>query len=113
MSEDKQYLTLEEVADLLAVNYQLIYRLVRNGDIPAVKLGRVYRVERADLDAYLKKQKKHVIENGARCAACGVNFASKEVVCEECEDCGAPICRDCWTRMNRHKCRDCREKSKE
>ena len=55
--EKRQFLSLEEVAELLSVNYQLVYRLVRAGELPAVRLGRVYRVDRNDLDDFLERSK--------------------------------------------------------
>ena len=54
MANEIEYMSLEEVADMLGVTYQLIYRLVRAGELPAVRLGKLYRVSRADLDAYLE-----------------------------------------------------------
>ena len=57
MSPEQEYLSLEDVAELLGVNYQLIYKLVRSGELPAVRLGRVYRVQRSDLDRYLARSR--------------------------------------------------------
>jgi excisionase family DNA binding protein len=33
-----------------------IYRLIRRGELPAVRVGRNYRVRASDLDAYLAGQ---------------------------------------------------------
>jgi excisionase family DNA binding protein len=33
-----------------------VYRLVKAGDLPAVRVGKSYRVREDDLDAYLAKQ---------------------------------------------------------
>ena len=43
MGDEKEYLSLEEVPESLGVTYQLIYRLVRTGDLPAARLGKLYR----------------------------------------------------------------------
>ncbi len=51
-----QLLTVAEVADLLRVSTMTVYRLIRSGDLPAVRVGRNYRVRRADLDEYLEQQ---------------------------------------------------------
>ena len=104
MSSEKKFMTLEEVADLLGVRYNLIYRLVRSGEIPASKIGRVYRVAAADLDAYLERSKQSVA--GKVCAACGKSYSSKLSLPEECTECGAPICRDCWSRRGVRVCRE-------
>ena len=104
MSDAKQYLSVEEVADLLGVNYQLIYRLVRGGDIPAIRLGRVYRIERADLDAYLERRKTRPEETHP-CAVCGKLYRSASSLAGTCELCDAHICIDCWTRKGERRCR--------
>lgn len=49
-------LTAAEVADQLRVSTMTIYRLIRRGELPAVRVGRNYRVRAADLDAYLAGQ---------------------------------------------------------
>ena len=66
MLTDKNYLSLEEVADALGVTYQLIYKLVRSGELPAARLGKLYRVSRADLHAYLERSKREAVESRAR-----------------------------------------------
>lgn len=54
MSE--QLLTVNEVAELLRVSSMTVYRLVRRGELPAVRVGRNYRVRSSALDAYLDAQ---------------------------------------------------------
>lgn len=54
MSE--RLLTAAEVADLLRVSTMTIYRLVRRGELPAVRVGRNYRVRESDLNHYLEGQ---------------------------------------------------------
>ena len=49
-------LTAAEVADQLRVSTMTIYRLIRSGELPAVRVGRNYRVRAGDLDAYLDDQ---------------------------------------------------------
>ena len=36
-----------------------VYRKIRNGDIPSVKLGGSIKVDRADLDEYLKNHRRY------------------------------------------------------
>ena len=50
---DHELLTCEEAAAHLRVACQTVYRLLRGGGLPGVKVGRQWRVRRADLDAYL------------------------------------------------------------
>lgn len=49
-------LTAAEVADQLRVSTMTVYRLIRSGELAAVRVGRNYRVRRGDLDAYLDAQ---------------------------------------------------------
>lgn len=51
-----QLLTVAEVADLLRVSSMTVYRLIRNGELPAVRVGRSYRVSEDDLQSYLQAQ---------------------------------------------------------
>lgn len=51
-----QLLTAGEVADLLRVSTMTVYRLIRAGELPAVRVGRSYRVRQTDLDGYLQSQ---------------------------------------------------------
>ena len=48
-----RFLTVREVADVIRVSRMTVYRLIRKGDLPAVQVGRTYRVREADVDAYL------------------------------------------------------------
>lgn len=51
-----QLLTAAEVADQLRVSTMTIYRLIRRGELPAVRVGRNYRVRDRDLSAFLDAQ---------------------------------------------------------
>ena len=50
------YLTTEEVLDYLKVNLRTIYRLIKAGKIPAVRVGRQWRFRKTDIDAWLQSQ---------------------------------------------------------
>jgi excisionase family DNA binding protein len=54
---DDTFLTTEEVLDYLHVNLRTVYRLIKAGKIPAVRVGRQWRFNRADLDAWLDGQR--------------------------------------------------------
>ena len=49
-------LTASEVADQLRVSTMTIYRLIRRGELPAVRVGRNYRVRASELERYLAGQ---------------------------------------------------------
>jgi excisionase family DNA binding protein len=103
MSPEKEYLSLEDVAETLGVTYQLIYRLVRSGELPAARLGKLYRVSKRDLNAYLDRSKQPAA--GGVCAACGRTYESRLSLTDACLECGAAICKDCWTRRGERHCR--------
>ncbi len=46
-------MTPEQVADLLQLNTETVYRLIRDKKLAAVKIGRAYRITRTDLEAFL------------------------------------------------------------
>jgi excisionase family DNA binding protein len=47
------FLTVQEVADLMRVSSMTVYRLIKSGDLPAVRVGRSFRVRDVDVDGYL------------------------------------------------------------
>lgn len=49
----QRYLTVAEVAETMRVSKMTVYRLVHGGELPAVRVGRSYRVPQDALDAYL------------------------------------------------------------
>src|SRR5215467_1896007 len=51
---DETFLTTEEVLEYLQVNLRTVYRLVKAGKIPAVRIGRQWRFRRKDLDVWLR-----------------------------------------------------------
>ena len=48
-----RFLTVQEVADLMRVSSMTVYRLIKAGDLPAVRVGRSFRVADVDVDTYL------------------------------------------------------------
>lgn len=48
-----RFVTVAEVADQLRVSNMTVYRLVQSGDLPAVRIGRSYRIREDDVDKYL------------------------------------------------------------
>lgn len=107
------YLTLDEVAEKLGVDYKTVYRLVRGGELPAGRVGRVYRVDLKDLNAYFDQQKQAVAKGASApgaggalsgrdvadawtCPACGDRYHSALSVGGRCEDTGEAICQTCW-----------------
>jgi excisionase family DNA binding protein len=54
--KDEAFLTTEEVLEYLQVNLRTVYRLIKAGKIPAVRVGRQWRFRKADIDAWLTSQ---------------------------------------------------------
>jgi excisionase family DNA binding protein len=52
MPELQRYLTVEEVARRFSVNASTIYRLVKRGKLPALKVGNQWRFREARLDEW-------------------------------------------------------------
>ena len=101
---NEEYKSLEEVAEMLGVTYQLIYRLVRSGELPAVRLGKLYRVSSRDLNTYLERSKGAA--EGGTCSVCGTFYKSKKSLEQTCsaDGCEASICFDCWNRLGVRTC---------
>lgn len=48
-----RYLTVAEVAKTLRVSNMTVYRLINSGELPAVRIGKSYRLREEDIDKYL------------------------------------------------------------
>lgn len=99
MSDSVKFYTLDEVADMLQVHYQHVYMMVRKGELPAVRIGKLYRIMETDFSDYLvrcrtvgDKKSDPVI-----CSVCGKEYFSPLSITKKCRTCGAPICKSCAT----------------
>jgi excisionase family DNA binding protein len=54
---EETFLTTEEVLEYLQVNLRTVYRLIKVGKIPAVRVGRQWRFRKRDIDAWLDSQR--------------------------------------------------------
>jgi excisionase family DNA binding protein len=50
---DVSFLTVAEVATKMRVSKMTVYRLVHNGELPAVRVGRSFRVPENAVQSYL------------------------------------------------------------
>ena len=118
-----KYLTLEEAAQKLGVEYKTLYRVVRSGDLPAGKVGRIYRIRDDDLEAYFERQKELVADQTKRtgltaiegivCGACGNQILSELSIGGRCEFSNKPICQACWSIKKIRTCTEDAEPSAE
>ncbi|WP_461023751.1 helix-turn-helix domain-containing protein [Thalassiella azotivora] len=49
-----RFLTVAEVATMMRVSKMTVYRLVHSGELPAVRVGRSFRVPEKAVDDYLR-----------------------------------------------------------
>jgi len=105
---------IHAAAELLAVDTKTVYRLIQSGDLPAAKIGRVYRLSQDDVEHYFEQRKAATMRvfrtNGKRaregvsdapterrCSWCGRELVLNYSVATKCEEpgCEATICRTC------------------
>ena len=53
-------LTVAEVAATMRVSNMTVYRLIKSGDLPALRVGKNYRIRESDMDAYLSDRSVEV-----------------------------------------------------
>ncbi len=70
---DEIFLTTEEVLEYLQVNLRTVYRLIKAGKIPAVRVGRQWRFRKRDIDAWLDAQRPR----GERAATASATAAAE------------------------------------
>ncbi|MCT2535995.1 helix-turn-helix domain-containing protein [Aquibacillus koreensis] len=58
---EKEIMTVAQVAEYLQLSEMTTYKLVQEGKIPGFKIGRHWRVKRADLDEFIER-----LKNGER-----------------------------------------------
>lgn len=93
-----KFYSLEEVADLFGVNYQLIYKLVKTGELPSVRIGKMFRVSEAQLKEYMDRQSVGTPASGEQsyiCSRCGKKYFSALSISGKCKECGAQLCKAC------------------
>lgn len=56
-----EFLTVSEVARLMRVSNMTVYRLIRSGELSAVRIGNRYRLKESDVAKYLED---HYVQAG-------------------------------------------------
>ena len=56
-AEQKEWFTTEELVRWLGLGRTKTYELLRSGEIPNYKIGRIRRIRRQDVDAWLERNK--------------------------------------------------------
>lgn len=57
------FLTVQEVADLLRLSVLTLYKYIKEGDLEAVEFGGHYRVSKNSLDKFIAVHRVEVKEN--------------------------------------------------
>ena len=55
--KDLELLSIPEVCQGLGMGKSWVYRRLKNGEIPSIKLGRSIKVKRSDLEGYLESMR--------------------------------------------------------
>ena len=53
-------LTVAEVASGMRVSNMTVYRLIKSGELPAVRVGKGYRIRESELQRFLEERSVHV-----------------------------------------------------
>jgi excisionase family DNA binding protein len=51
-----RFLTVQEVAQMMRVSTMTVYRLIKSGALPAIRVGKHFRIRRTDLEDYLESK---------------------------------------------------------
>ena len=55
-------LTVGEVAGIMRVSNMTVYRLIKAGQLSAIRVGKNYRIRRSDVDRYLDERAVRIEE---------------------------------------------------
>ena len=55
-------LTVGEVAQIMRVSNMTVYRLIKGGQLGAIRVGKNYRIRRSDVDRYLDERAVRIEE---------------------------------------------------
>ncbi len=58
-----RFLTVAEVAEVMRVSNMTVYRLLHSGEMPAVRVGRSFRVPQDALEQYLRTARLDHVED--------------------------------------------------
>jgi excisionase family DNA binding protein len=62
---DEGFLTTDDVLEYLQVNLRTVYRLIKAGRIPAIRVGRQWRFRKRDIDTWLESQRPRAVRPAA------------------------------------------------
>jgi len=60
---DDQLMSVKELADYLNVNISTVYQWSQQGQVPAMKIGKMWRYRRAEIEEWLNGRRSPAIQN--------------------------------------------------
>ncbi len=115
----KQFLSIKDAAEYLGVDYKTVYRLVRSGELPAGKIGGVYRIRQIDLEQFFDRQKSQLADGEwtpvnagtldlLKCGRCFRLIPTEDQIGGPCrradEGCDEMLCQSCWAQVPDRAC---------
>lgn len=61
--EKNEYLSIAQVAKILRISRVAVYKKVKKGTIPAIKVGKFYAIPRENIVKRVRKIKGHALSN--------------------------------------------------
>jgi len=58
-----KYLEVKDISELLKVDPRTVRNWINRGDLPAIKVGNRFRIEREDLQQFLDDRKKNFAQD--------------------------------------------------
>lgn len=56
----EEFYTIKEVSELFKVAYLTVYRWIKEGKLEAYKLGKQYKIKKADIDKFIIESKVNI-----------------------------------------------------
>lgn len=53
-----EFLDTKQVASILRLHYKTVARMIREGRLPASKIGKEWRINRSDLEAFVERNRR-------------------------------------------------------
>jgi excisionase family DNA binding protein len=72
-------MTVEQVAEYLQLNKMTVYKYIREGKLPASRIGKSYRVRRTDLDVFLEVSRVRPASGSAAAAARALGASNAQI----------------------------------
>lgn len=62
----KEWLSVADICEYMGVSTFVVTRVLRSGELPAVKFGREWRVARADFEEWLNARRQEAVNKAPR-----------------------------------------------